>query len=252
MTVKRINDWKVNEIKKVTSNKSTFFVGLPGIGNVGKIVADFLIDELKANKIMDFFSYKFPNTVLVNESNLLSFPKIELYYKKIKSKDYFILTGDLQPTSEESCFNFCEIIDDICKKNKCQNIITMGGIGLQEEPDKPKIYITGNDKKTIDDFTKGTTIKKKIFGVVGPIMGVSGVLPGISKIKSLILLSETMGSQMHVGIKGSKEIIKVLNKKYDFKIDIKKLNKEIKEIEEEKIEQTQKLTGEEPEANYFG
>ncbi|MBW3019747.1 PAC2 family protein [Candidatus Woesearchaeota archaeon] len=249
---KTIKDWKIDEDNKVKISNSILIVGLPGIGNVGKITADFIIEELKAKKIADFFSYKFPNTVLVNEKNLLSFPKIELFHKKKGKTDYLILSGDLQPTTEESCFTFCEIIDDFCKKNNCKKIITLGGIGLEEEPDKPKLYITGNNKKLIDSFVKDTTIKKKIFGVVGPIMGVSGVLPGISSIPSIVLLAETMSSQVHVGIKGSKELVKVLNEKYKLGINIKKLNQEIKLIEEEKIEATQQLTNQEPEANYFG
>ena len=46
----------------------------------------------------------------------------------------------------------------------------------------------------------------------------------ITQTWAIILLSETMSSQMHVGIKGSKEIIKILNKKYNFKIDYTKVD----------------------------
>ena len=41
--------------------------GLPGIGNVGTVVVDFLIDEMKAIKLFEFESYTFPHSVFVNE-----------------------------------------------------------------------------------------------------------------------------------------------------------------------------------------
>ena len=45
--------WEVTqEIKTVPRlNKPVFIEGLPGIGNVGKIAVDFLIEELGAKKI---------------------------------------------------------------------------------------------------------------------------------------------------------------------------------------------------------
>ena len=59
-----------------------FIEGLPGIGNVGKVVVDFLIDELKAKKLFDITSDTFPHSVFVTENNLIDLPKISIYYKK--------------------------------------------------------------------------------------------------------------------------------------------------------------------------
>ena len=44
--------WKITQVgKKPKLNDPIFIEGLPGIGNVGKVVTDFLIDELKAKKL---------------------------------------------------------------------------------------------------------------------------------------------------------------------------------------------------------
>ena len=48
----------------------------------------------------------------------------------------------------------------------------------------------------------------------------------------MILLAETFAHPLYVGIKGAKEIVKLLNQKFNFKIDIKKLEKDIKDIEQ--------------------
>ena len=106
------NDWEVTREAKIPKLTNPVFVeGLPGIGNVGKIAVDFLIEEMKAKKIYSFFSHKFPHSVFVNEENLVEMPKIEIYYKKFRDKnkrDLLLLTGDIQPIDEESCYSFCE------------------------------------------------------------------------------------------------------------------------------------------------
>src|SRR3989338_2715122 len=127
--------WEVTaETKNLpTLNNPVIIEGLPGIGNVGKIAVDFLIEELKAKKLYTFFSHKFPHSVFVNEDNLVEVPKLELYYKRFgnsNKKDLLLLTGDIQPIDEESCYSFCEEIIAIAKKFKCSEIITTGGIGL--------------------------------------------------------------------------------------------------------------------------
>ena len=83
-----MNKWTVEQFgKKPKLNKPIFIEGLPGIGNVGKVTVDFIVDELKAKKLYEISSYTFPHSVFVNEDNLVELPKIELFYKKLKNID---------------------------------------------------------------------------------------------------------------------------------------------------------------------
>ena len=41
--------------------------GLPGVGNVGKLAATHLIEELKAKKCMEIYSSHFPPQVLIDD-----------------------------------------------------------------------------------------------------------------------------------------------------------------------------------------
>lgn len=245
------SNWEIT--KEVKDNlkltNPVFIEGLPGIGNVGKIAVDFLIEELKAKKLCSFFSHKFPHSVFVNEDNLVEMPKLEIYYKKFKDKnkrDLLFLTGDIQPIDEESCYSFCEEVLKIIKKYYCKEIITTGGIGLQKIPEKPRVYCTGNDLKLMQRFIKkGILVERDIFGVVGPIIGVSGLLVGLGKIRKVLgvaLLAETFGHPMYLGIKGAKELLKVLDDQFILKIDLKKLNKEIIRLEKEVMQRTKEWT----------
>ncbi|HLD01031.1 MAG TPA: PAC2 family protein [Candidatus Nanoarchaeia archaeon] len=245
--------------------KPIFIEGLPGIGNVGKIAVDFLIEELKAKKLGSFFSYKFPHSVFVNENNLIEMPKIELYYKKFSSstknnkkrpnsktqelkRDLLILTGDIQPIDEESCYTFCEEVLKLVQLYSCTEIITTGGIGLPSIPDPQRVFCTANDQKLFEAYVKkGMGVEKEIFGVVGPIVGVSGVLLGLGKkrgVKGVALLAETFGHPLHLGIKGAKEILRVIEHKFNYGINLKRMTKEIIEVEQELIQKTKEWAAE--------
>ncbi len=238
--------WKISEFDKLPKLKNPILIeGLPGIGNVGKIVVDFLIEELKAKKIKEFISYKFPHSVFVNEESLVELPKIELYYKRMKGQDLLLLSGDIQPIEEESCYEFCDIMLDILHKAGGKEIITLGGIGLAEVPKNPKIYCTANNKDIVKRYKKGTKIDDKLFGVVGPIVGVSGVLigmAGLRKIDAIALLAETLGHPMFIGVAGSKEILKILDKKFSFKLDLDTLDREVEEAEKDILKKSEEFS----------
>ncbi len=224
-------------------DKATLIVGMPGIGNVGKVTADFLIDELKAKLVYNIFSYGLPNSVFVNDEHLVELPTIELYYSK--KKNIIILTGDVQPPEEESTYEFCDQVINACLPLGVAKIITLGGIGLSEVQEKPSVYCTGSDKDYIKSLVKGTSASSELFGIVGPIIGVSGVMIGMAerkKIPSACLLAETLGHPAYIGIRGAKELLKLLNKKLKLTIDLKTLDKEIEDIEIEIMAKTQELS----------
>ncbi|MCK4588814.1 MAG: PAC2 family protein [Nanoarchaeota archaeon] len=240
--------WKAIPLTKTLPKlKNPILVeGLPGIGNVGKVAVDFIIEELKAKKLYSLFSYTLPHSVFVNEENLVELPSIEMYYKERKGKpDLLFLTGDVQPIDEKSSYAFCDKILEIMAELSGKEIITTGGIGLQEIPENPRIFITGNDQKTIKKYAQGVQVEKKIHGVVGPIIGVTGLLLGLGKpkgINGISLLAETFGHPMYLGIKGAKAMLRILNKKLSLNIDLNKLTKEIEKLERETIKRTKELS----------
>ncbi|MBI2655961.1 PAC2 family protein [Candidatus Woesearchaeota archaeon] len=237
--------WKITQIGKLPKLHNTILIeGLPGIGNVGKVAVDFLIDELKAKKIYEITSYTFPHSVFVNEDNLVELPVVEVFYKQVKKKDVLLLGGDVQPIDEISSYEFSDKILDLAQKFDTKEIITLGGIGLSDIPKKPKVYCTANSKKIIDRY-KSELVSNKLYGVVGPIVGVSGLLLGLSSkrnIEAISFLAETYGHPMYLGIKGAKEILRVLNKKLELNIDVNRLDREIKDIENEIMKKTEQLS----------
>lgn len=235
-----MNKWNIEFIGKKPKLKNPVFIeGLPGIGNVGKLAIDFLIEEIKAKKIAEFTSFSFPHSVFINEDNLVELPTIEVYYKKFKKKkkDLLLLAGDVQPIDECSCYEFSSKVLDIVQEFDCKEIVTLGGIAMKTEPKKPNVFCTGNNKELITAYKKSIkNINNNLYGVVGPIIGVSGVLLGLAgkrNIQAVSLLAETYGHPMYLGVKGTKEILKILDKKLNLKLNFKTINKEIDTIDAE-------------------
>lgn len=229
--------WQIKQLSKPKLKNPILIEGLPGIGNVGKIAIDFMIDNLKAKKLFKIYSSTFPHSVFINEENLIELPAIEIYYKKLKNRDLLLVAGDVQPIEETACYEFCNKILDISQEYKSREIITLGGIGLQNIPKIPKVFCTANTKKIVQKYKrKSSKLNPNIYGVVGPIVGVSGLLLGLAKerkIPAISFLTETFAHPAYLGIRGAKETLDVLNKSLNLNLNLKEFEAEVEELEEE-------------------
>jgi uncharacterized protein (TIGR00162 family) len=229
------NNFILTKLGKFSLHNPIVIEGLPGVGNVGKISVDFLIDSLKAKKIIEIKSFYMPNCVFINENDEIELPKLEIYYVKIKKQDILFLTGDLQPIDEYSCYEICNNLLHFFKEINVKEIITLGGLGLEETPKDPNIFCSGTSKEIIKKYCL-PNILKGTEGVFGPIIGIAGVLIGLGKefnIPGVVLLVETSNHPSLLGIKGSQKLISVLKSKFKLNIDTKELEKEIIDIEKE-------------------
>lgn len=226
--------WEIKQVAKAKIQNPILIEGLPGMGNVGKIAVDFLIDALKAKKIYELFSYDLPHCVFVNEENVVELPSIEIYHKTIKNRSILLLAGDIQPISESSCYEFCNKILDTFQihKGRGKEVITLGGIALPRIPRDPQVYCTGTSKSVVNRYR--SLVNTNMHGVVGPIVGVSGLLTGLAgkrNIPAVTLLAETFGHPSYLGIKGARKLLNVLQKQLNISLDLSELDDDILELE---------------------
>ena len=153
-----MNGWNVIKTGKTPKlNKPILIEGLPGIGNVGKVSVDFVVEEVKATKIFELTSNSMPHSVFVNEQNLVELPTISVYYKKFGRQDFLFVAGDAQPIDEISSYEFSHTVLKLLKNFKGNEIITLGGIGLPGIPKNPKVYCTGTSKEFAPAIPAGPT-----------------------------------------------------------------------------------------------
>ncbi len=219
--------------KQPKTSNAYLIEGLPGIGNVARICADYLIDKLKAKKIMSLYSKTLPNYVFVNDDNFANMPCVDFYHSKVGKKDLIFLVGDVQPMEDQKSHKLTEEILNACKPFKVKTILTLGGIGLRKQVKKVRVHAAVTDKKYVKELKKlGVVFEGN--KTVSVIVGAAGTLLGwgaINGLKGFSLLAETLTSPGYVGIRSARAILEVLMKYFNLKISLKGLDKEIKEFE---------------------
>jgi hypothetical protein len=234
---------KIVELEKIKLKNPIFIEGLPGVGNVGRIAAGYLLEELKAKKFAELFSSHFMPFVLLHQSSAVHVLKNEFYYHKGKDRDVVILVGDSQSVDPEGHYEIVETVLDYIQKLGVKEMITLAGLSVGEEAKEPKVIGAVSDPELLKKYGK-YGIDFDAGSRVGTIVGASGLLLGLGRargIKGICLLGETMGFPIIPDPKSAEALLKVLTKILNMKIDISKLHKKVHEMEEfiKKVEEFQ-------------
>src|SRR2546427_2581453 len=116
-----------------------FIEGLRGIGNVGKLAAEHLKDELKGVKFAEIFSKYFPPQVLVQDDGQVKLVNNEMHYvKRNNGTDLILLTGDYQGLTPEGQYELSDFILKELKGLGVRRIFTLGGDGVGRMGAKPR------------------------------------------------------------------------------------------------------------------
>src|SRR5208283_2645757 len=118
------------KLRKFKVGKSPIaIVGMPGIGNVGKLVAEHLRRELKAVRIGTIYSPHFPHQAVMLKSGRLRLVNNSIYLAKVKGMpDLIIITGDVQAVTPEGQYDVNMLIFRLLnEKYGCKFIYTIGG-----------------------------------------------------------------------------------------------------------------------------
>jgi len=230
-----MNNVEIIEFKKPKLNNPILIQGLVGIGNVGRIAVDYLIEELKAEKFAELLSVHFMHFVLVDNNSVASTLKNEFYFwkaKKPNQNDLILLIGDAQSNSTQGHYEIAREIVKFALKYKVKEIITIGGLSVGEAVEEPKVVGVANDLDLIRKYSKynidfsGTE--------VGSIVGTNGLVVGIAKyynIKAICLLGQTIGYPVIPDPKSAKAVLEVLSKMLNLKISLERIDKKIAEMD---------------------
>jgi uncharacterized protein (TIGR00162 family) len=223
-----------------------FIEGLPGVGNVGKLAAEHLVDQLKAVKFAEIFSKFFPPQVLVNDSGVIRLVSNEMYYvsRPEAPNDLVIMTGDYQGLTPEGQYELSDRTLQVIKELGVKRMYTLGGYGLGRMIEKPRVLGAATDQQIVEEMKlNGVTFSKGEPG--SGIVGASGLLLGLGNIygiSSVCLMGETSG--YFVDPKGAQAVLEVLARILDVKIDFAELEEKALQIDQI----TSKLREAEPES----
>jgi uncharacterized protein len=232
------NGVTMEKIKMITHEEPEFdspilIEGLPGVGNVGKLAAEHLLDQLKATKFADIYSMYFPPQVVVDEEGIVRLVSNELHYSKADGKhpDLIILVGDYQGLTPEGQYDLSDHIMQLCLKWGVKTVFTLGGYGIGKMVEQPRVLGAVTEKDLIEEMqSKGVIFSKGEPG--SGIVGASGLLLGLGKVygvKAVCLMGETSG--YFVDPKGAEAVLKVLASILNVEIDFSDLESKAEQID---------------------
>jgi len=224
----KIDEATVIYKEKPELNNPILIEGLPGVGNVGKLAAEHLIDEIGAKKFAEIYSTDFPPQVFIDNDGIIHLVKNELYYWK-GEVDLIILTGDYQGLSTRGQYILTQKILDIVDGYGTKMIYTLGGYGVGIDVEKPRVTGAATHKTLAKKLKKYDILFKDEGG--GGIVGASGLLLGIGVMrgmKGVCLMGETSGYM--VDPNSAREVLKRLTKILGIKISFSKLEEKAEEI----------------------
>ncbi len=220
--------------KKPKLNNPVLIEGLPGFGQVGRLVAEHLVKEFKGEKFAELYSPHFPPQVMIKNDGLIDMISNNFFaIKRPKKRDILVVIGESQAATITGQYEICEKILDVAKEFGVKDVITVGGYAMGRLMKRPKVYGAANDKKVIKEFSKhGAIFKTK--GDRGGIVGASGLLLGLGQLRGMnavCLMGETPGHPLLIDAKAAEEVLNIIGTYLGEDIPMGELDKRAKELE---------------------
>ncbi len=187
--------------------------GLPGVGSVGKIAADYLSTALECITFKPFYSKGFPAQVMVSDG-LTELFRAELKVPKDRSNMY-VLCGDAQPLEIEEMYSLAE---DILEAVKSQNVTDFITLAAYVGDSKEKVVGAASEPDLVAELEKNG-IPKLRNAAIG---GINGLLAGLSPlygIRGYCLLGITSGEAL-IDLKAAKNLLEAATQLLDLDIAI--------------------------------
>ena len=226
--------------------------GLPGIGQVGKLVAEYMIHMLGAEKIGEIHSIYFPPQVILDENGLARLARNELWLCQSAGKDIVFLVGDHQSTSNEGHYLLADTYCGIAEELGVKRIYTLGGFGVGHLVNEPRVLGAVNRAELREELeAAGVTFNRDEPG--GGIIGAAGLMLGLSALRGIdavCLMGETSGYL--VDPMAAASVLAILSGLIDVPVDPTKLNDRASEMEKviEGLVEGEKMKNEE--LSYIG
>ena len=223
-------DWKMSK-ENVPSHRF-MMLALPGVGNVGKLVVDTLIDKLPSKLIARIHHPDLPPHALM-VSGLLVPPHLGLYQVELDPETNILaICGENQPMTASGQYEISMAILEIANSLNTELLMVLAG--LSSEAGSEEIHMVVSDAETREKIEL-MDIQLSIDEPKGGIIGVAGLVSSMSSFKSVnscCIVAATFGTSVDMV---SAERLKLQLEKWfdiDLPIHIDETSKLVERIKE--------------------
>jgi hypothetical protein len=233
-----------------------FVEGLPGVGHVGKLVAEHLLEEIESELVATIYSQHFPPQVGVDEDGVATLANAEVHAVWTEGRDLLVLTGNHQAGDNVGHYQVAEAFLDVAEEFDVAAVYALGGVPTGELIEEYGVLGAVSDEDLVEPL-ESVGVEFRSEEPAGGIVGTSGLLLGLGGRRGFdaaCLMGETSGYL--VDPKSARAVLEVLQELLDFEVSFEALDERADEMEEvisrlQEMEQAQS-PGSDEDLRYIG
>ena len=226
-----MDEFDIDRVADPDLDDPVLIEGLPGVGHVGKLAAEHLLEEFDAELVRRIYSEHFPPQVTV-ENGRTQFACIEVYAVTDAESDLLVLTGDHQAGDGPGHYRLTDTILDVAATFGAGRIYALGGVPTGELVDEPDVIGAATTDGLISEL-EDVGVEFRENEPAGGIVGISGLLLGMGErrgFETACLMGETSGYL--VDPKSARAVLEILEAAVPFEIGYDSLSERAEEMEE--------------------
>ena len=223
---------EIETVAEPTLSDPVLIEGLPGVGHVGKLAAEYLLEEFESELVRRVYADEFPPQVSIDEDGVAELVCAEFHAVETDGRDLLVLTGDHQAGSNAGHYRLTESFLDVAEGTGVVDLFALGGVPTGELIEEYHVLGAVTDAGLKADLeAEGVEFRED--EPAGGIVGVSGLLLGLGMrrdIDAACLMGETSGYL--VDPKSARAVLEVLESLLGFDLDYGSLEDRAEEMEE--------------------
>lgn len=218
---------EINIEKEPDLDNSIAVAGLPGIGLIGKMAIEYLIEMYEAEKFAEIKSDKFPGWA-IRENGLVRDLGVYFYMAEPEELDHalVLVTADAQASSPPGQFELSKEIAEFLSDRGATTALTMAAY-LDSEGEKPPVVGAATNSKTaelLDDHGVGLLKDGRIVGMNGLLVSQAGE----KGMKGFCLLGTTKTKEKDP--EAAKRVLEKFSNIYGLDLDLSEFEERMPEL----------------------
>ncbi|WP_096393122.1 proteasome assembly chaperone family protein [Halorubrum trapanicum] len=227
-----MEDIEIDEVATPELTDPVLIEGLPGVGHVGKLAAEHLLEEFDGELVRRVYATEFPPQVSVDDEGVAELTCAEFHAVETDGADLLVLTGDHQAGSNEGHYRLTSTFLDIAGEFGAERAFALGGVPTGELVEEYTVLGAVSDGSLVDDL-EDAGVEFRADEPAGGIVGVSGLVLGLGGrrgFEAACLMGETSGYL--VDPKSARAVLETLEAVLDMSVDYESLEDRAEEMEE--------------------
>jgi len=227
-----MDEFERDRLADVDLDDPVLVEGLPGVGHVGKLAAEHVLEELDSEVVERVHSTHFPPQVSIDDGHA-ELASAEFHaVTPDEGRDVLVLTGDHQAQDSQGHYGLTDTFLDVAEDYGATELFALGGVPTGELIEEYSVIGAATDDDLVETLEDGG-VEFREDEPAGGIVGVSGLLLGLGErrdFSAACLMGETSGYL--VDPKSAQAVLEVLEKILEFDLDFASLEERAEEMEE--------------------